>query len=213
MSTVPKKFGFLRTTLALWGASLFAGRAGVVTDSTPGPVERWGWYDGSAWKFSARSGANESFGSLVLSSYIVLNGATRPAWGSDFSRSNQLDDLCALAVFRDALGSGVEIWSNAYYNGTNFIALQTSATNFPTRLSINKGMLTLQSSATAPTAGGVISDMTAKFRVSKEGGCGFFGVSAPTVRPTVNAAATDLATVIALTNQLRTHLIACGLVQ
>lgn len=49
--------------------------------------------------------------------------------------------------------------------------------------------------------------------LSMSGGCGFFGVTAPTTRPTVNAAATDLATSIALLNQIRTHLIACGLVQ
>jgi hypothetical protein len=55
--------------------------------------------------------------------------------------------------------------------------------------------------------------MTTRWSVNRFGGAGFFGVSAPTTRPTVNAAATDLTTVIALTNQLRTHLIACGLVQ
>lgn len=73
MGTVSKKFGFIRATLAMWTGNLFAGRAGVVTDSTPGPVERWGWYDGSTWRFSARSGASETFADVVLSNLTANN--------------------------------------------------------------------------------------------------------------------------------------------
>lgn len=45
------------------------------------------------------------------------------------------------------------------------------------------------------------------------GGISAWGVTVPTSRPTVNAAATDLATTTALVNQLRTQLIAYGFVQ
>jgi len=52
-----------------------------------------------------------------------------------------------------------------------------------------------------------------KVQFSSAGGIGFFGIAAPTTRPTVNAECADLATAVALVNQLRTHLIACGMVQ
>lgn len=48
--------------------------------------------------------------------------------------------------------------------------------------------------------------------VTLPGNVGFNG-TAPIAKPTLNAAATDLATVIALTNQIRTALINYGLCQ
>lgn len=213
MGTVSKKFGFIRATLAMWTGNLFAGRAGVVTDSTPGPVERWGWWDGSAWKFSARSGANESFGSLTLSSYVVLNGATRPAWGSAFSGASQITDEIAIAPYVSVGPQAFQLWANLYYD-TAYKAVKTyTGQGYPCTLAVFNGEIKFSSSQSNPTAGGVVSDLALRWSVNRFGGCGFFGVAAPTTRPTVNAACTDLATVIALTNQLRTHLIACGLVQ
>jgi len=50
-------------------------------------------------------------------------------------------------------------------------------------------------------------------QISSAGGLGFFNQAAPTVRPTINAACTDLATAVALLNQIRTNVIACGMMQ
>lgn len=215
MTAIPKKFGFIRTTLALWGASLFAGRAGVVTDSTPGPVERWGWYDGSAWKFSARSGASETFASLTLTRHLTLNGATRPAWGDNIETLS-FGGAATLYAY-SAFNSGSPTLSrNIYYDGTNFRARAAPGVtpDVPALIQLNaEGRFVFAASVSTPSVDGVISDLTEVFRVSKIGSPGFFGVNPPTTRPTVNAAATDLATAIALTNQLRTHLIAYGLVQ
>lgn len=91
MGTVSKKFGFIRATLAMWTGNLFAGRAGVVTDSTPGPVERWGWWDGSAWKFSARSGASETFSALSISG-LSQNIIPRVVSGSGLLGASALSD-------------------------------------------------------------------------------------------------------------------------
>jgi len=69
MATVPKRFSFIRTTLALWGADLFGNRAGVVTDAPKGAgtLETWGWYDGSTWRYAARRGGDEEFGNVKVS--------------------------------------------------------------------------------------------------------------------------------------------------
>lgn len=49
--------------------------------------------------------------------------------------------------------------------------------------------------------------------ISAQDGIGAFGVTPPATQPTVNADAADLATVIALTNQLRAALLGCGIAQ
>lgn len=120
MPTVPKKFGFLRTTLALWGASLFAGRAGVVTDSTPGPVERWGWYDGSAWKFSARSGASETFSAITVTGpFFAVKGAANP--GHTTSRGIFQGSAYSALGFASA-NAAIYGYINCYFNGSTFAA-------------------------------------------------------------------------------------------
>jgi hypothetical protein len=149
---------------------------------------------------------------LALSGHLTLNGAARPNWGANFVKTLQASGASALGVYSDASGDGMELWSNAYFDGA-YKAVNAKTGNYPTRLSVSNGTIALLASQTQPTEGGTVSDMTTRWSVNRFGGAGFFGVSAPTTRPTVNAAATDLTTVIALTNQLRTHLIACGLVQ
>lgn len=257
-TTTQTKFGFIRTTLALWAANLFPGRAGVVTDAPvgSGTSETWGWYDGSAWKYAAKRGGSEAFTDVILSGLsanvvprldankktvasafgddgstatctrpltvvgsLALNGVTMPGWVA-----NALVTMIGHTSFiysYDAAGpTGVgspTIGRNFYIDGSgsNAKAQKTaSGSGYPAYLQIEPaGNLVYGTSVTNPTAGAVITDLAIKWSVSKEGGTGFFGVAAPTTRPTVNAACTDLATCIALTNQLRTHLIACGLVQ
>ena len=208
MTAIPKKFGFIRTTLALWAANLFPGRAGVVTDAPMGSStsETWGWYDGSAWKYAARRGGDETFGTLTL------NGAIRPTWHANFVQTLQTGPGTALAVYSDAIGDGIELWSNLFFDGT-YKTVNAKTSSYPTRVAFGNGAMSILSSSTQPTAGGTVADMAVRFQVNRFGGVGLFGATAPTTRPTVNAACTDLATCIALTNQLRTHLIACGLVQ
>lgn len=215
MGTVSKKFGFIRATLAMWTGNLFAGRAGVVTDSTPGPVERWGWYDGSAWKFSARSGANESFGSLALSSHLTLNGATRPAWDADSHVLTAENDV-AIFTTHSIAGGAWTLALNAMLSGGGWKVVDSNSlgSSQPRLLQASTdGSIKYYVDNSAAPVAGAAAVLVPVLSISRQGGIGFFGVTPPASRPTVNAAATDLATVIALTNQLRTHLIACGLVQ
>jgi hypothetical protein len=153
-------------------------------------VERWGWYDGSAWKFSARSGANESFGDVTSSGSFQANsgsgvaarvrfqtnGANRWSFYKDASAESGADAGASLAI---------TAWSDAGTIIDNPVVIQRPAGG---QIQLNRPVKTST-------------------------GFAAFGVTPPATRPTVNAACTDLATCIALTNQLRTHLIACGLVQ
>ena len=201
MTATPKKFGFIRTTLALWAANLFPGRAGVVTDAPVGSStsETWGWYDGSAWKYAAKRGGNEVFGSLTL------NGATRPAWDTD-RNATQLDSLGSIW----SSGSGVRFARGMYYQGA-FKAI--SPAEYASFISLGSDGGFEFASADALVAAGAVASVNARFRVSRIGAPGFYGVTPPATRPTVNAACTDLATCVALTNQLRAAMVACGLVQ
>lgn len=186
MADVPKKFSFIRTTLALWAANLFAGRAGAVTDAPMGggSSEAWGWFDGSAWRFSARL-------PWAVGHHAFQHASISSIWE-------------ALAGTR--FGRGV------YFDGSAFrYADSVSAPTICTIL--NGGGLTIETASAPPVKDAQVTTLAIRFTIGKEGGIGAFGVSAPTSRPTVNAACTDLATCIALTNQIRTHLIACGLVQ
>lgn len=166
MGTVSKKFGFIRATLAMWTGNLFAGRAGVVTDSTPGPVERWGWWDGSAWKFSARSGASETFSDVVLSNLTVNNlprldankKTVASCFGDDGTTGTCSRPLTLNGAIRPAWGGGLlstdiggmaSIYAapvdggmalalNYYYDGsTNRSRFAGAGTNYPCQLSIN----------------------------------------------------------------------------
>lgn len=72
MTTKTEKFGFIRTTMANWAANLFPNRAGIVTDS-PNGGDAWGWFDGSAWSYSARRGASESFAAVSLTALTAYS--------------------------------------------------------------------------------------------------------------------------------------------
>jgi hypothetical protein len=102
-----------------------------------------------------------------------------------------------------------------YVQGVGNVVISTNTgTEYPARAGLTRdGAFELVASLTNPVAGAVIPDFARRFSANRFGGIGAFGVTPPTTRPTVNDGATDLATVIALTNQLRTALIGCGIVQ
>lgn len=143
---------------------------------------------------------------------LTLNGSARKSWSAFRSGAIQTSDGTCLDVYTDTVSDSMGFWTNAYYD-VGYKAINAKTQNHPSRLYTYDGGIYLETSLSTPVAGGVISDMTQKWGVSRQGGCGFFGVTPPTTRPTVNAAATDAATTMALVNQIRTHLIACGLVQ
>ena len=89
-------------------------------------------------------------------------------------------------------------------------ALHTaSGSSYPAYLQINgNGGLHYGTSVSNATADAPISDLTVKWRVSKEGGVGFYGVDAPTSRPAITGSRQDNP---ALTN-LITKLAACGII-
>ena len=210
MTAIPKKFGFIRTTLALWAADLFPGRAGVVTDAPMGSStsEAWGWWDGAAWKYAAKRGGSEEFGTLTL------NGATRPAWAL-WDAPIQLSRLVSIYTITGT-GGQVGFARNFYVNsaGEKRAIVSGTGTAYPSQFHVDdNGRFRFYASQTDPVAGAVVTDANLRFEVNRFGGIGVFGVAAPIVRPTVNAACTDLATCIALTNQLRAAMVACGLVQ
>ena len=159
MATLNKRLKFIRTSLALWASDLFSGRAGVVTDSVPDSVERWGWNDSGTWKYSARSGANETFSGIkntsltanvlprntasgeadscyfddgstaAISRPLTLNGATRQAWGGTYSGAFQFAAGAALVASSPRNG---QLRVNHYFDGSDLRASNTySGQGFP----------------------------------------------------------------------------------
>lgn len=173
-------------------------------------------YVNQATGYLADSSLSEDAKSVKSAKPLTLNGATRPAWGAGW-RMTMLGGTVSIGEKAFGNGSYLFLMRNTYTDGTVFKAITQGASgvNFPALASISdNGILSFQCSQTSPAAAdAVVTDLVTRWSVNRFGGAGFFGVTPPTSRPTVNAAATDLATVIALTNQLRTHLIACGLVQ
>lgn len=57
MADVPVRFAGLRGTLAAFAVDLFAGRVGALTDAPmcSGGYDRWGIYDGAAWRLGVAS--------------------------------------------------------------------------------------------------------------------------------------------------------------
>ena len=239
MPTTPKQFGFIRTTLALWAVNVGSFiRAGVVSDS-PNGGNAWGVnVPGFGWLYAAMRGAHESFASVAATNLtsgkypkagvggelgdsslsedaaglkaaksLTLANATRLPWQSGH-QALQIDTISAIWQ----AGGGTRYARGIYFDGSVFKF--ANSTDIPVMITLTpSGGIDISTSLLTPVINTTITDIAARLKISKEGGLGFYGVAAPTPRPTVNAACTDLATVVALTNQLRTHLIACGLVQ
>jgi hypothetical protein len=215
MALVPKRFGFIRTTLALWGADLFGNRAGVVTDAPKdaGTLETWGWYDGSTWRYAARRGGDETFGNISVTGLTSTGGATITgdlvAQKTTAGETNILIAALAgsFATIRFTT-SGSDRWlfrkTSSAESGSN------AGSDLELIAMTDAGVIIDRPIQVARVAGGPITFVR---KINASSGVGFYGQAAPTTRPTVNAACTDLATAVALVNQLRTHLIACGMVQ
>jgi len=76
MSTTPKQFGFIRTTLALWAANVGSFvRAGIVSDS-PNGGNAWGInIPGTGWIYAAMRNANETFAQLTATTGVHTSGS------------------------------------------------------------------------------------------------------------------------------------------
>ena len=116
-------------------------------------------------------------------------------WKNGPNRYFQGSGLVSVIAASDTLGGG------------SYLTVQDSVT-------ATKGwLLQLGASNTLDFWNYTPSTWTRRIQMSSAGGIGFFNQAAPTTRPTLNAACTDLPTAIALINQIRTNLIACGMMQ
>lgn len=161
------------------------------------------------------SSLSESASSVKSAKAIDVNNATRPAWAY-WTIPIQLSNESALFTISSSNGDQVGFARNFYTaaDGFQYPVTTRTAGGYPSKWSMNdQGSIRYYASQTDPTVGTKITDLVLRLEINRFGGVGFFGIGAPTTRPTVNAACTDLASCIALVNQLRTHLIACGLVQ
>ncbi len=107
----PIRLKSIRGTLASFAVDLFAGRCGAVTNSTPGPVERWGWHDGTQWRFAASQGADETFSGVAITG---LASNSIPKIGAGFALDESLisDDGAEVAVNgRLAVNEGATMWN------------------------------------------------------------------------------------------------------
>jgi len=106
MADVPVRFAGLRGTLAAFAVDLFAGRVGSLTDAPmcSGGYDRWGVYDGSAWRLGPASdyAGNANVLSLLVNGTSVIDssrnvkaatvytgGAIRIDGNGDFTGRNQ----------------------------------------------------------------------------------------------------------------------------
>lgn len=194
-------------TIRIDGSGNFTGLSAAFTSLSPNKIPRPNASNVLVDSCFGDDGTNAS-----ITRPLTLNGATRKAWNVNYMGSIQVTDASSIGVFADAASDALCLWSNAYYDGA-YKTVNSKTLNHPSRFYAFDGGIYLETSLTTPVAGATISDMTTKWSVSRQGGCGFFGVPAPTSRPTVSAPATDAATTMALVNQIRLHLINCGLVQ
>lgn len=144
---------------------------------------------------------------------LSLNGAAMPSWDSNFLA--MMLGHSSFAYSYDASGaSGVgnpTIGRNFYIDGSgNGWAIKTaSGSGYPAYLQIDSsGALVYGASTTNPTAGVKILDLLVKWRVSKEGGIGFYGMPAPNARPAVTGSKSSNAALASLISQLA----ACGII-
>ena len=224
MALVPKRFGFIRTTLALWGADLFGNRAGVVTDAPrdAGTLETWGWYDGSTWRYAARRGGDETFGNISVTGLTVSDGNLEVTGGkttlapaaAGYASLNI--PTRSAAVTAPVIG---DMQSDGY--GVSVHGLGLVATRGASDTSFIGSFFGLYDSATA-TKGWIFqlgasntldlwnyatSTWTKRIQFSSAGGIGFFGTAAPTSKPTVTGSRGGNAALASLLTQLA----ACGL--
>jgi hypothetical protein len=159
-------------------------RSAAVTTPAFGDV----WSDGTA---------------IVLNNSLSINAADRPAWSTAYSTFNPHGTITLAAT------SGVWLLTDNLYNdGTNSRGILAGSYASSFYASASDGALKYDVSATTTTAGGIVSDMATRWQVSRQGGCGFYGASAPTARPSVTGSRGGNAALASLLTQLA----ACGLI-
>lgn len=169
------RFQALRGTLASFATDLFARRVGAVTDAPIG--ERWGWWDGTAWRYAAysdnagnvdseslaTSGAvrvdfegNASFRALACTEKLQTNGATDPGWGAGWA-VNILGPIFAIAT--EIATGNVSVACNLYHDGTDWRLIVDEADVVPrlTGHNVNGYVYIFSDNATVHTAGQVWS--------------------------------------------------------
>ena len=169
------RFQALRGTLASFATDLFARRVGAVTDAPIG--ERWGWWDGTAWRYAAYSDnagnvdseslatsgtvrvdfdGNGSFKALACAEKLQTNGATDPGWGAGWA-VNILGPTFAIAT--EIATGNVSVACNLYHDGTDWRLIVDEADVVPrlTVHNVNGYVYIFSDSATVHTAGQVWS--------------------------------------------------------
>lgn len=240
MADVPVRFAGLRGTLAAFAVDLFAGRIGSLTDAPmcSGGYDRWGIYDGAAWRLGVASdyAGNANVLSLringaeVIDSTQNVKGTTLWSGGAiriDANGNGTLRNLGLTGGF--AVAQQIKsTWTLRGWNaGVSVQSATPSISLVATGAPIDAKCFDWVIEIDGTIHGRLVNDASTAnnhwIEVTRSGfvatgvkipcSLGVNGVTPPASRPTVNATATDLATVIALTNQLRTALIACGIVQ
>lgn len=169
------RFQALRGAIASFAVDLFQGRVGAVTDAPIG--ERWGWWDGTAWRYAAysdnagnvdsaslaTSGAvrvdfdgNGSFKVLACAEKLQTNGATDPGWGVGWS-VNILGPAFAIAT--EIATGNVSVACNLYHDGTDWRLIVDEADVVPrlTGHNVNGYVYIFSDNATVHLAGEVWS--------------------------------------------------------
>ena len=240
MADVPVRFAGLRGTLAAFAVDLFAGRMGSLTDAPmcSGGYDRWGVYDGSAWRLGPASdyAGNANVLSLLVNGTSVIDSSRNVKGATLWSGGAIRVDGNGDGTLRNASLAGF-VEATSYVQSTlptrGWLAGIRSKSATPSIAIIATGAPTDEKcfdwivEANGVIRGRLVNDASTGnnpwIEITRTGyvptgvkincGLGVHGVTPPTTRPTVNATATDLATVIALTNQLRSALIACGIIQ
>ena len=149
-------------------------------------------------------------GPITLSRPLTMNGATRKTWGTVLAKSTHIGGTVVLGENNFGNGSYARLSVNWYNDGTNSRAIESrTGYGYPASISINdSGTLGFETSLTNPTADGIISDFALRWSVSRQGGCGFFGATAPTSQPSVTGSRGGNAALASLLSALA----ACGII-
>ena len=133
MADVPVRFAGLRGTLAAFAVDLFAGRVGSLTDAPmcSGGYDRWGVYDGSAWRLGPASdyAGNANVLSLLVNGTSVIDSSRNVKSASLWSGGAIRVDALGDATLRNQNLSGVQTINGATRPAWNSSALALQMNN------------------------------------------------------------------------------------
>lgn len=123
--------------------------------------------NGTTWNSKAYL---TDIGNLFVTGGAAFNGASMPSWGANLNPI-MLGGEASLYSYKTIYGTQPTLVSNFYYDGTDVRALQTNNnSNYPRALILdNSGSLLYSTSTTSPVSNAIVTDITTKFSVSKEG--------------------------------------------